>query len=68
MTSASSSLERMLEVFDVRAVGEGTFVGTNDYGERDIVDASQVLSQAIVAASKSVDGKCVRRASAPVPS
>jgi acyl-CoA thioesterase len=53
----------MLGVFDVRPVGEGRFVGTNDYGERDIVDASQVLSQAIVAATMTAPGKVVRRAS-----
>jgi acyl-CoA thioesterase len=53
----------MLEVFDVRPAGEGRFTGSNDYGERDIVDASQVLAQAIVAATKTVQGKVVRRAS-----
>ena len=47
------------------------YVGSNDTGDRDIVDASQVLSQSIVAASKSIaaraavgaDTKVVRRAS-----
>jgi acyl-CoA thioesterase II len=66
----TSSLAGMLEVFDVRPVGEGRYVGSNDYGERDIVDASQVLAQAIVAATKAISGgggsagKVVRRASA----
>ncbi|HEX4432768.1 MAG TPA: acyl-CoA thioesterase domain-containing protein [Frankiaceae bacterium] len=59
----ASSLAGMLEVFDVRPAGEGRFTGSNDYGERDIVDASQVLAQAIVAATKTVQGKVVRRAS-----
>lgn len=59
----TSSLAGMLEIFDVEPVGEGRYVGSNDYGERDIVDASQVLAQAIVAASKTVAGKVVRRAS-----
>ncbi len=63
MTATTSSLAGLLDVFDVRPVGEGRYVGTNDYGERDIVDASQVLAQAIVAATKSVPGKVVRRAS-----
>jgi acyl-CoA thioesterase-2 len=58
----------MIDVFDVRPVGEGRFTGSNDYGGRDIVDASQVLAQAIVAATKTVSGqgsagKVVRRAS-----
>jgi acyl-CoA thioesterase II len=59
----TSSLAGMLEVFDVQPVADGRFVGSNDYGERTVVDASQVLSQAIVAASKTVPGKVVRRAS-----
>jgi acyl-CoA thioesterase-2 len=63
MTQVTSSLAGMLDVFDVRPVGEGRFTGSNDYGERDIVDASQVLAQAIVAATKTVPGKVVRRAS-----
>jgi acyl-CoA thioesterase II len=59
----TSSLDGMLAVFDVEPVGEGCYAGVSDSGERDVVDASQVLSQAIVAASKSVTGKVVRRAS-----
>ncbi len=60
----TSSLAAMLAVFDVTPAGEGRFVGTNDYGERAIVDGSQVLAQAIVAASKTIDTKVVRQASA----
>jgi acyl-CoA thioesterase II len=63
MTPTISSLAGMLDVFDVQPVGEGRYTGSNDYGERDIVDASQVLAQAIVAAAKTVPGKVVRRAS-----
>lgn len=59
----NSSLAGLLAVFDVESVGAGRFVGSNDSGDRDVVDASQVLSQAIVAGSKSVAGKVVRRAS-----
>ena len=53
----------MLAVFDVEPVEDGRFRGFSDYGERHVVDASQVLSQAIVAATKTIDGKVVRRAS-----
>lgn len=59
----TSSLAGLLAVFDVRQVGEGQFIGSNDYGDRDIVDASQVLAQSIVAASKTIAGKVVRQAS-----
>jgi acyl-CoA thioesterase II len=65
----TASLAGMLAVFDVEPVGADRYVGSNDTGDRDIVDASQVLSQAIVAASKSIavrgtaDSKVVRRAS-----
>ncbi len=62
-TSSTSSLDGMLGVFDVEPVGESRYVGASDSGARDVVDASQVLSQAIVAASKSIPGKVVRRAS-----
>jgi acyl-CoA thioesterase II len=53
----------MLAVFDVEPAGDRRFRGFSDYGERHVVDASQVLAQAIVASSKSIDGKVVRRAS-----
>ena len=63
-TASTSSLAGMLDVFDVTPLGGGGYAGTNDYGERDIVDASQVLAQAIVAATKEVGGpKVARRAS-----
>jgi acyl-CoA thioesterase-2 len=59
----TSSLAGMLGVFDVQRVAPHRYAGFSDFGERDIVDASQVLSQALVAASKSVPGKVVRRVS-----
>ncbi len=57
----------MLAVFDVEPVGEATdgrFVGRSDAGERLVVDGSQVLAQAIVAASKTVPAHTVRSAHA----
>jgi acyl-CoA thioesterase-2 len=57
-----STLANLLTVFDVEQVGPGRFRGDSDAGDRDLIDASQALAQAIVAASKSLDGKVVRRA------
>jgi acyl-CoA thioesterase-2 len=57
----TSSLEGMLEVFDVEPRGDNAYVGHSDAGDRDLIDASQVLAQAIVAAAKSVPDKTVRR-------
>ena len=57
--SQPSSLAGMLDVFDVQPSGGGHFTGYSDYGERQVVDASQVLSQSIVAATKAVSGKAV---------
>jgi acyl-CoA thioesterase len=59
----TSTLTGMLEVFDVTAVGPHRYVGSHDAGDRDIIDASQVLAQSIVAASASCPGKTVRRIS-----
>ncbi|MBV9488083.1 MAG: thioesterase family protein [Frankiaceae bacterium] len=59
----TSSVEGMLAVFDVTPVGEHRYVGTSDAGDRDLIDASQYLAQAIVTAAKSVPAKTVRRAS-----
>jgi acyl-CoA thioesterase len=53
----------MLDVFDVTRVSPGRYTGDSDAGERDLIDASQVLAQAIVAATDCGDGKTVRRAS-----
>jgi len=62
-SAVTSSLAGMLAVFDVEPMEDGRFRGFSDYGERDVVDASQVLSQGIVASSKTIEGKVVRRAS-----
>ena len=60
----TTSVADMLAIFDVESVGPGRYVGGSDAGVRDVIDGSQVLAQAIVAAGKSVDGKVVRSASA----
>jgi acyl-CoA thioesterase II len=59
----TSSLAGLLEVFDVAPVSPGSYVGGSDPGDRELIDASQVLAQAIVAAAKEHPGKTVRRAS-----
>lgn len=61
---APSSVERMLDIFDVTPVGEHRYEGTSDGGGRRVVDGSQYFAQAIVAASKSVPDKTVRSAHA----
>jgi acyl-CoA thioesterase-2 len=58
-----SSLANLLAVFDVKPMGEDRYIGISDSGDRDVVDASQVLAQSIVAAGKTVQGKTVRRVS-----
>jgi acyl-CoA thioesterase II len=58
------SLADLVEVFDVAPAGTNRYVGGSDSGGgRDMIDASQVLAQGIVAAAKSVPTKVVRRAS-----
>jgi acyl-CoA thioesterase len=59
----ASSLEGMLDVFDVQPSGDRHFTGYSDYGGRQVVDASQVLAQSIVAATKVVGTKVARRVS-----
>lgn len=54
----------MLDVFDVARVGEHRYVGQHDAGDRAVIDGSQVLAQAIVAATKSFPTKIVRSAHA----
>ena len=58
----------LLDVFDVEQLGPYAYRGNSDAGDRDLIDASQALAQAIVAATKSASldsnsGKVVRRAS-----
>lgn len=59
-----SSVEWMLEIFDVVPGGPGRFVGTSDGGARRVVDGSQLLGQAMVAAAKSLPTHRVRSAHA----
>jgi len=59
----TSTLTGLLEVFDVEQVEPGHYRGGHDAGGRDVIDGSQILAQAIVAASKHVPGKVVRKAS-----
>jgi acyl-CoA thioesterase len=63
-TSAASTLEHMLAVFDVEPVGDRRFRGTSDGGARLVVDGSQLLSQAIVAVSATLPRHSVRTAHA----
>lgn len=64
MSRRESSLEWMLEIFDVEPDGRRGYRGTSDGGVRKVVDGSQVLAQAIVAAAKSFPELCVRSARA----
>jgi len=59
-----SSVSGMLELFDVTPDGDHRFRGCSDGGERRVVDGSQLLSQAIVAASKCLPDHSVRSAHA----
>ena len=52
----------MLAVFDVAPQGDRQFVGGSDGGTRNVVDGSQFLGQAIVAASKTFPRHTVRTA------
>lgn len=61
-----SSLDRMLDVFDVapRDAGRFAYTGDSDGGGRRVVDGSQILAQCVVAASKAFAGRTVRSAHA----
>lgn len=59
----TSTLDGLLDVFDVTEVAPHSYVGDSDAGDRDVIDASQLLAQATVAATKSCAGKTVRRMS-----
>jgi acyl-CoA thioesterase-2 len=59
-----SSLAGMLEVFDVEPDGAHRYSATSDGGNRTVVDGSQLLAQAVVAASKELPGHRVRSAHA----
>ena len=60
---AESNLVNLLRIFDVEPIGTHRYRGFHDAGDRDLIDASQVLAQSVVAATKSGDNKVVRRAS-----
>ena len=62
--AGGSSVERMLAVFDVEPEGGGRYTGTSDGGNRSVVDGSQLLGQAIVAASKELPDHRVQSAHA----
>ena len=62
-----SSLAEMLDIFDVQLVGEHAYAGGSDPGTRDVIDGSQLLAQAIVAAAKSYPDRSVRSAHAVFP-
>jgi acyl-CoA thioesterase-2 len=59
-----SSLAEMLDIFDVQPQGESSYVGGSDPGTRDVIDGSQLLAQAIVAAAKTCPDRSVRSAHA----
>lgn len=59
-----SSVAGMLEVFDVAPAGPDRFTGVSDGGARRVVDGTQLLAQAIVAAAKRFPTKSVRSAHA----
>ena len=62
-----SSVQGMLEIFDVQRSGVSSFVGDSDPGTRDVIDGSQLLAQAIVAAAKTWPDRSVRSAHAVFP-
>ena len=59
-----TTLEEMLEIFDVQSAGNHQYRGTSDTGSREVIDGSQVMAQSIVAASKTLPEKFVRSARA----
>ncbi len=60
----TSSVRGMLAVFDVTPDDAGGFAGFSDGGERQVVDGTQLLAQAIVAAAKRLPTKTIRSAHA----
>lgn len=54
----------MLDIFDVQPTGETSYAGDSDPGTRDVIDGSQLLAQAIVAAAKTCPDRSVRSAHA----
>src|SRR4051812_2393691 len=62
-----SSVAEMLDIFDVRPAGGSSYVGDSDAGTRDLIDGSQLLAQAIVAAAKTFPDRSLRSAHAMFP-
>ncbi len=61
--SRVGDLAEFFDAFDVYPLGGGRFLAQSlDGGGRDVVDGSQILAQAIVAACKSVPEKAVKSA------
>jgi acyl-CoA thioesterase len=62
--AGEASLSDLLSVFDVRPVDAGStqYVGTSESRGRNVVEGSQLLGQAMVAASKALPGRTVRSA------
>ncbi|ORB85009.1 acyl-CoA thioesterase II [Mycobacterium kansasii] len=61
------SVDRLLELFEVRAQGADRFsadTGIAGHDDRQVVEGTQVLAQAIVAVAKRFQGKSVRSAHA----
>ncbi len=61
------TVEALLDLFDVEATGTDTFVGQTGFAgkdERQVVEGTQVLAQAIVAVAKRFPQKSVRSAHA----
>ena len=59
------TVESLLDLFDVQPTDDGTFVGQTGIAgadERQVVEGSQVLAQAIVAVAKRFGEKSVRSA------
>jgi acyl-CoA thioesterase II len=55
-----ATLERMLALFDVTPLGSGRFAGESDAGGhagRQVIEGSQILAQAMVAAGKALPGR-----------
>ena len=62
--SGEASLADLLAIFDVQAADAGSlqYVGTSESRGRNVVEGSQLLGQAMVAASKALPGRTVRSA------
>lgn len=56
----SCTVEEMIEKFDVQSIGENRFEGFSLSGNRGVTDASEMLSQSIVAASKLEPAKVLK--------